>query len=203
MNNYSYILNNKFGDDKIKKFYEGYPKNSPYLKKLKQINTIVSNYLLNFPIYKKFSVIFDIDDTLIYTDPADILNKNLDKNINGRLTYPGIKEIIDILKLCNKLKLEIIIITARPYTTEEASIQNLKLLGIKYDKMYHNDNYPDINFKIALKKKLSKKHNFILSMGDQWPDLQGLKDCLCIKLPDPRDINTYVTFDNKKIILIE
>ena len=70
------------------------------------------------------------------------------------------------------------------------------MLNIKYDEMYHNNNYPDMNFKINLKKKLSKNNDIILSVGDNYPDLQGLNNCLCIKLPNVNDINSYYTFDN-------
>ena len=112
------------------------------------------------------------------------------------MIFPEIPQICNIAKLCKKLGFKVIIITARPYQSESSSKKNLDLLGIKYDEMCHNKNYPDLNFKINLKRKLSKTNNIILSVGDQWPDLQGLYNCLCIKLPSYQDNNAYFTFNN-------
>lgn len=75
-------------------------------------------------------------------------------------------------------------------------------MGIKYDEIYHNNNYPDISFKINLKKKLSKSNNIILSIGDQWPDIKGLNDCLCIKLPSYQEQIAYYTFNNINYYII-
>lgn len=180
-------------------FYKGWPYSGHYFNSLNNIYYILYNYLINFPITgKKYTVIFDIDDTLVYTDHANIfLNKKFPYNlISGYMIFPPIQQMVDIIKLCKNLGFKIIIITARPYESEKSSKKNLELLNISYDEMYHNNNYPDINFKINLKKKLSTKNNIILSVGDQWPDIQGLNGCLCIKLPSYQDSNTYFTYNN-------
>ena len=185
-----------------KQYYIGWPYSGKYYDKLNEIYYLLYNYLINFNISKrkKYTVIFDIDDTLVYTDHFNIFqNKKFPYNwIKGYMLFPEIPQMVKILNLCKKLGFKVIIITARPYESEKSSIKNLELLGIKYDEMYHNNNYPDLNFKIALKQKLSKTNNIILSVGDQYPDLKGLTDCLCIKLPCYQDSNAYFTYDNKK-----
>lgn len=180
-------------------YYQGWPNSGLYYNSMNNIYNILYNYLINFPRNKKYTVIFDIDDTLVYTDHPKIFPyKKFPNNwIPGYMLFPPIPQMVKIIQLCNKLGFKIIIITARPYESESSSKKNLEILDIKYDEMYHNYNYPDLNFKIDLKKKLSNKNNIILSVGDQWPDIQGLSKCLCIKLPSHQDQNSYFTFDNK------
>ena len=180
-------------------YYTGWPNYGNYFNTLNRLYTILYNYLINFPnTGKKYTVIFDIDDTLVYTDHNNLsTDKRFPYNfIPGYMIFPPISQMVKIIKLCEKLKFKIIIITARPYASEKSSKKNLEILNINYDEMYHNKNYPDINFKINLKRELSTTNNIILSVGDQWPDIQGLTDCLCIKLPSYNDTNSYFTFNN-------
>lgn len=180
-------------------YYKGWPNSGHYYNTMNNIYTLLYNYLINFPkTGRKYTVIFDIDDTLVYTDHANLFpNKKFPNHwIPGYMVFPAIPQMVRIIQLCKKLGFKVIIITARPYESESSSKKNLEILDVKYDEMYHNKNYPDINFKIALKKKLSTKNNIILSVGDQWPDLQGLSGCLCIKLPSYQDQNAYFTYDN-------
>jgi len=193
----------------IQNFHMGWPNAGIYYNKLNKIYTLTCNYITNFISYnkfngKKYTVIFDIDDTLVYTDPGNLFpNKKFPYNwLKNYMLFPEIPQIASIAKLCHKLGLKIIIITARPYSSEKSSIKNLELLGIYYDEIYHNKDYPDINFKIKLKEKLSKKENIILSIGDQWPDLLGLTKCLCIKLPSYDDFNAFYTYNNQNYYLI-
>ena len=54
----------------IKEYYKGWPEGGKYYNKLNEIYYLLYNYLINFPRIqgKKYTVIFDIDDTLVYTD---------------------------------------------------------------------------------------------------------------------------------------
>jgi len=175
----------------IKDYHNGWPLYGNYKNKLNEIELLLYNYLVNFPLLnKRLTVIFDIDDTLLYTDPADILY------LKDRTILQEIKQIGNILRLCRNLGFKIIILTARPTRSYSWSVNNLNYHNLPFDEIYHNLNYPDINFKVSFKQELSLKENIILSVGDQWPDLQGLKDCLCIKLPSIQDINAYFTFNN-------
>lgn len=186
-----------------KLFFKGWPYNGKYIDTLNKVYNLVVNYLYNFPKYKNFTVIFDIDDTLVFTDPANSLSYNVKKNINGYMIFPANIQIVNLAKLCKKLGFYVIIITARPYETEESSIYNLKLLGVEYDKLIHNHEYPNPSFKINLKKKISQNHNIILSIGDAWHDILNLINCLCIKLPDLTDNNAYFTYNNKNYYKIK
>ena len=186
----------------LQQYYNGWPHTGQYYNTLNKIYYLLYNYLINFPITgKKYTVIFDIDDTLVFTDPLNIIPNN--RNVsNEYMLFPKIPQMVEIIKLCNQLGFKIIILTARPYSSEKSSIKNLEMLGIKYDEIYHNHNYPDITFKIEFKKKISKTNSIILAIGDQMPDIQGLKNCLCIKLPGYNDLNSYFTYDNNNYYII-
>ncbi len=187
-------------------FFKGWPYSGKYVEVLNKVHILLKGYLYSFYLLKKkYTVIFDIDDTLVYTDHLNITkNKEFTNNLNnGYMLFPEISQISSIARYCKKLNFYIIIITARPYSSEKSSKKNLELLNIKYDELYHNHNFPDMDFKINLKKKLAKKHDIILSIGDNWQDILGLKDTLCVKLPNYKDTNTYFTFDNKNFTLIE
>lgn len=193
--------------NKVQDYYKGWPNSGKYYNKLNEIYDLLFNYLVNYPkskSKKKKTVIFDIDDTLVFTDGLNLFqNKKFPLNwIKGYMLFPEIPQIVKIIKLCKKLGFNVIILTARPYDSEPSSIVNLKLYGIEWDEMYHNINYPDIDFKIKFKQQLSKKNDIILSIGDQWPDIQGLKDCLCVKLPSIQEQEAYFTYNNKNYFKI-
>tara|TARA_E500000178_G_scaffold353219_2_gene418524 strand:+ start:209 stop:790 length:582 start_codon:yes stop_codon:yes gene_type:complete len=187
-------------------YYMGWPNSGKYFDKLNVIYKKLYQYLINYPkTNMRYTVIFDIDDTLLYTDHINLYpNKQFPHNIiSGYMLFPSIPQIVKIIKLCKNLGFKVIILTARPYSSEKSSIKNLELLDIKYDEIYHNVKYPDISFKINFKKELSINNNIILSIGDQWPDIQGITGCLCIKLPGVNDTNAYYTFDNKNYEIIQ
>lgn len=194
-------------DSKTYKYYINWPDNGPYVNDLNKVYDCVSKYLfLNFqkesPSKKEYVAIFDLDDTVFYSDPLGLHNIEKVARKTGKLIYPGIWQIIKLVNLCNNLGIKVIFITARPYATEESSKINLSNLGMKYYKMYHNKNFPDSEFKIDLQKKISKKYRVIFAIGDSWNDIRGLKKCLCIKLPKYDDIKTYFTYDNDKYYLL-
>ena len=109
----------------------------------------IKNILKNRVINKKDVVMFDIDDTLIFT--------------NGVAN----REMIILLNYCKKLGYKIIIITARPFSivSRHFTVMQLRRYGILYDELYLT---PAIN-KGNLKKQTG--YNYILSVGDQDTDL--------------------------------
>ena len=109
----------------------------------------IKNILKNRVINKKDVVMFDIDDTLIFT--------------NGVANT----EMINLLNYCNTLGYKIIIITARPFSivSRHFTVMQLRRYGILYDELYLT---PAIN-KGNLKKQTG--YNYILSVGDQDTDL--------------------------------
>ena len=113
----------------------------------------IKNILKNRVVEKKDAVMFDIDDTLIFT--------------NGQAN----REMIDLLNYSKRLGYKIIIITARPFSivTRQFTIMQLKKYGIIYDELYLT---PALN-KGNVKKQSG--YNYILSVGDQETDLTHTK----------------------------
>ena len=113
----------------------------------------IKNILKNRVVEKKDAVMFDIDDTLIFT--------------NGHANM----EMIDLLNYSKRLGYKIIIITARPFSivTRQFTIMQLKKYGIIYDELYLT---PALN-KGNVKKQSG--YNYILSVGDQETDLTHTK----------------------------
>lgn len=111
------------------------------------------HYISNREIAPNDAVMFDIDDTLIFT--------------NGHANT----EMIDLLNYSKRLGYKIIIITARPFSivTRQFTIMQLKKYGIIYDELYLT---PALN-KGNVKKQSG--YNYILSVGDQETDLTHTK----------------------------
>ncbi len=100
-------------------------------------------------IKDKDAVMFDIDDTLIFT--------------NGRANKP----IINLLHYCSHLGYSIVIITARPgfVWMREFTKWQLKRYNITYDELLF------IPAELKGEAKASSGYNYILSVGDMDTDL--------------------------------
>ena len=190
-----------------KQYYKGWPTWGNYVSTLNKVNKYAISYLRHYSENfnaKKASIVFDIDDTLVYTDPYKNFKYDIVNVKNDIFIYPSIEQISTIARFAKKLGFKIIIITARPQKSEKSSIENLKKFKIPFDDIFHAQVYPPpYKYKIELKQKLDIKNNIILSIGDQWPDVLGLdkKYYLGIKLPEPDDTNCYIC-NNKSIIKI-
>ena len=74
-------------------YYKGWPNSGHYYNTMNNIYSLLYNYLINFPkTGKKYTVIFDIDDTLVYTDHANLFPKKKFPNnwISGYMIFPAI-----------------------------------------------------------------------------------------------------------------
>jgi hypothetical protein len=107
------------------------------------------HYISNRELHPNDAVMFDIDDTLIFT--------------NG---HPN-KPIIELLNVAGKMGYHIVIITARPGIKHVIrwTIEQLKEYGIGYDYL----GFTSAETKDLMKKKLP--YHFILSVGDMPTDL--------------------------------
>ena len=108
-----------------------------------------NDFLKNRIIGEKDAVMFDIDDTLIFT--------------NGKANTP----IINLLYHAKNLGYKIIIITARPINTVSTIFTKWQLnyYNIPYDSLYITPAHNKGNVKV------STGLNYVLSVGDQPTDL--------------------------------
>jgi len=116
--------------------------------------------LKNRVVCEKDAVMFDIDDTLIFT--------------NGNANVP----IIKLLHYAKQLGYKIIIITARPAVrgTLEITQYQLKQYGIPYDALVITPAHNKGNI------KRESGLNYILSVGDQDTDLTDTQHALKIMI---------------------
>ncbi|MAR77921.1 MAG: hypothetical protein CMD43_03140 [Gammaproteobacteria bacterium] len=122
--------------------------------------TTIQSVLRNRIIDNKDAVMFDIDDTLIFT--------------NGKSNTP----IIELLRYSKKLGYKIIIITARPQNTPTLTFTKWQLsaYNIPYDALIIAPAHEKGNVKV--KTGL----NYILSVGDQPTDLTHTKYAIKIEI---------------------
>ena len=107
------------------------------------------HYISNRNVSSTDAVMFDIDDTLIFT--------------NGKPNTP----IIELLREAKKMGYKIIIITARPGLNQviQWTIKQLGDYGIAFDYL----GFTSASTKTLMKKQLP--YNFVLSVGDMPTDL--------------------------------
>ena len=178
-------------------YYKGYPEKGMYVKDLKRVENFCKKKILQNKRVKNRTIVFDFDDTLVYTRPYKPFEINVveyTKNREPIFYLPPIEQMCNVARLARKNGYVIIIITARPPTSEKATIANLNAYNIPYDLVYC-DKYKgtNIKFKQQLREKLSKQCNIIMTIGDQWWDVENPgKDCIGIKLPSPKDKNVFI-----------
>jgi hypothetical protein len=118
---------------------------------MNNLKAVGVHYISNRMINQNDAVMFDIDDTLIFT--------------NGRLNIP----MVELLYVANDMGYKIVIITARVGTDPviKFTINQLKEYNIMYDYL----GFTSTETKIDMKEQLP--FNFILSVGDMPTDLTG------------------------------
>ena len=116
------------------------------------------HYISNREVRQHDAVMFDIDDTLIFT--------------NGRPNRP----IIELLNVARNMGYKIVIITARPGIEQviQWTIKQLRDYNIEYDYL----GFTSAQTKHLMKKKLP--YYFVLSVGDMPTDLTASEHALNI-----------------------
>jgi hypothetical protein len=128
-------------------------------------------YNLKYP-----AVMFDIDDTLIFS--------------NGKPNKP----IINLLNKCRSEGLIIVIITARSNLFYDETVDELIRNKIKWSYLFMKEAKDNIHtFKSKIKKTLAELSdiNIIMSIGDNIVDIEGDYSGYWIKLPNESDLNLY------------
>ena len=140
--------------------------------------------------FKNPTVMFDIDDTLLYV------------NTNGSLS--PIKPIIKLLNYCLNNRILVLILTARDSIYLQGTKNDLKENEIYYDYLYLRKSPEDDHkfFKSEVKRKYTERgFDIVMSIGDNDIDIIGDYSGYSIKLPnktDPRlfHINAYGQLQN-------
>ena len=145
---------------------------------------------------KGSAVVFDFDETLF--DPNKIIGTmyvgsraywNADRR--ALPLYQPIVEMCDVLKFAVAKGMYVILITARPDNniTKATVLNNFKNQSMQIHELHCNPNYPrHMNFKAKLRAKISAQRPIILTIGDQWGDVNESNTYDWIKLPNKKEL---------------
>lgn len=178
----------------VRTYFKGWPKpDNLYMKDLiwaMKVGIQCIDRLKNRNSSKQKCVIFDFDDCLVFGDPASIVGvreMELGEHDGSDIfILPRNEPIVKLAEYIKSSGVLIIILTARPKTSREATRWNCRYLNIPYDIIIMNDSDDDPCFKVNTRRRIADKYDILLTVGDQ------ITDCLCpgantafIKLPDP------------------
>ena len=184
-------------------YFSGWPGACMYNEDLKWACSIAIQYLTKIaPQYKasgkKGLVVFDIDDTIVFGDPAEVVGvKEMELGRHkGQEVFilPVNQSVVKVANVARALGFSIICLTARPKESQLASATNLNMFNVPYDQLIMNEKDQDPFFKIHVRKKLNSVENqdVVCTIGDQPFDcyLPG-GNCAAIKLPSPEQKCSY------------
>ena len=192
--------------ESIKSYFNGWPKpSSAYVQDLVWAMKVGIQFLdrvKNIQTSKPKCVVFDFDDCLIFGDTAStvgVKEMELGEHDGDEIfLLPRNEPICKLAEFAKANKFTIIILTARPKTSCEATRWNCRDFRIPYDAILTNDKMDDACFKVNVRRRVAAKYDIMLTVGDQ------ITDCLCpggktafIKLPDPGSFDEQKnTFSN-------
>ncbi len=140
-------------------------------------------------------ILMDVDDTLVFGDPESkvgVREMELgNREGNPIFVLPINPSIVNIAKVAKSYGFKVIILTARPSTSKLATITNLDMFNIPYDKVFMNDKDEDPEFKIRLRRRISEQNSLLLTVGDQPADVLLPGKSAILKLPDPDSKCSY------------
>jgi hypothetical protein len=144
----------------ISTFYQGAPEKGHYIKYLNKIS-IETLKILKSPEIRNLigkTVIFDIDDTLVYTNPINPIildNPEILPEFGNVYHFPPLLPMLALAKEVIKLGYIVIIITARHSNMLNDTYTNLHRYLLFPDKVLTSTTYPpDPSFKAELRKNL-------------------------------------------------
>lgn len=185
------------GTHSDEQYWKGWPSKCPYNDDIKWACKIAIEYLNKIaPKYRNSNkvgiVVFDIDDTLCFGDPANVIGvREMELGVhNGQEVFilPMNNPVVKVAEVAHKHGFKIVALTARPKESKMASITNLNMFRVPFDHIIMNDGDEDPFFKIRVRRNLQKQNqDVVLTVGDQPFDVYLPGKAAAIKLPDPED----------------
>lgn len=179
-------------------YFKGWPIKCHYMSDLNWACETSIKWMSQLFQHKKIEnpvIVIDVDDTLVFGDPEQTIGvKEMELGeYNGQTIFvlPPNPPIVKIAQWAYNNKIFVIVLTARPKSSETATITNLKMFNIPYHKLIMNNGNEDPEFKIGMRKAISQKYNIILSVGDQPCDVLLPGRSGILKLPSLEHKNSY------------
>lgn len=174
-------------------YWNKWPSQGEYVQDLNWASSVAINYLRKVKKSGKKivrpCVLFDVDETLVFGDPEEkvgVREMELgDHNGQPVFILPPNPQIVKIAIEAKKLGYTVIILTARPKTSKLATVTNLDMFRIPYDKVIMNEKDEDPEFKIRVRRMIAKNNSLLLTAGDQGCDVLLPGKAAALKLPDP------------------
>jgi len=194
-------------DRKITTYFKGWPSTAnAYVQDLIWAMKVGMQYIDRVkvkPSAKPRCVIFDFDDCLVFGDPASVVGvREMELGEHGGneiFVLPRNEPIVKLAEYAKTNKFQVLVLTARPKTSREATRWNSNMLRIPFDAIIMNDGDDDPCFKVNVRRRIAAKYDVSLTIGDQITDVlcPGGKTAF-IKLPDPgtydEDRKAWVNF---------
>ncbi len=187
-------------DKRIVTYFKGWPKiNNLYVQDLIWAMKVGMQYIdriKNRPSTKPRCMVFDFDDCLVFGDPKSVVGvreMELGEHDGSDIfELPRNEPIVKLAEYAKSNGIMIIILTARPKESRQATLWNCRDFKIPYDAIIMNDNNKDPCFKVDVRRRVAAKYDVCLTIGDQITDVlsPGGKTAF-IKLPDPDSLASY------------
>lgn len=183
----------------FKEYFKNWPKKtSKYVQDLEWALAVGVQYLdkvkLKPSTGKPRCVVFDFDDCLVFGDPTGVVGvKEMElgtQDGHDIFILPRNEQVVMLAEHAKKNGFQVIILTARPAESKEATKWNSQMLKIPHDAIITNDSNVNFCFKAVVRKRIAEKYDIVLTVGDR------ITDCIrpggragFIKLPDPGEYN--------------
>ncbi|MGQ9799868.1 MAG: HAD family acid phosphatase, partial [Ignavibacterium sp.] len=185
------ILNLSVAKDIVKDYYES----GKYDQELTEIYSEAREQIEKIKITSNSLVIFDIDDTALSNYE---ISKRLDFGYDHQIVQdwvmssklPAIKQTLEFYNYLKSKGVKLIFLTGRQSEEYEATFRNLIETGYTdFDTLIVRNlderDFSATKFKTLKREELTRGgYNIIMSVGDQWSDLEGEYTGIKVKIPN-------------------
>ena len=185
------ILNLRVAKDIVQDYYES----GKYEEDLEKVYAEAKNKIDKISVQQNSAIVFDVDDTALSNYE---ISKRLDFGyehkivqewvMSGRL--PAIKQTLEFYNYLKSKGVKLIFLTGRQSEEYEATLRNLIEMGYTdFDTLIVRNleerDFSAVKFKTLKREELTKSgYNIIMSVGDQWSDLEGEYTGIKVKIPN-------------------
>lgn len=185
------ILNLRKAKDIVKGYYES----GEYDKELEEIYAEAKSKIDKISVQQNSAAVFDVDDTALSNYE---ISKRLDFGYDHKIVQdwvmssklPAIKQTFEFYNYLKSKGVKLIFLTGRQSEEYDATFRNLIETGYTdFDTLIVRNleerDFSAVKFKTLKREELTKSgYNIIMSVGDQWSDLEGEYTGIKVKIPN-------------------
>lgn len=185
------ILNLRAAKDIVQDYYES----GKYEEDLEKVYAEAKNKIDKISVQQNSAAVFDVDDTALSNYE---ISKRLDFGYDYQIVQdwvmssklPAIKQTFEFYNYLKSKGVKLIFLTGRQSEEYDATFRNLIETGYTdFDTLIVRNleerDFSAIKFKTLKREELTKSgYNIIISVGDQWSDLEGEYTGIKVKIPN-------------------